>query len=72
MIIKLIGKENVDELIGNLDDADPNTLNMLYLNIVKVYNAPVNDFQKDEIHNTLSEVPIDKIASALQAIKSVK
>ena len=46
---------NLSAIIGSFDSLDPNELNLVYLNIIQAYSAPVNSHNNDEAKNKIQD-----------------
>lgn len=55
LICSLIGKDKVESQIGKFPDCDPNMVNIIYLDIIKAYNKPLNDYNMDENQTKFNE-----------------
>lgn len=77
-ITEIVGKENTVEMIGKVDEADPNDINIAYLDIVRAYNKPLVDYEKARQAEQLDGEAFEKLqkllgnASVLQALKKSK
>lgn len=65
---ELLGKEIVAVLIGKFEESDPNDINILYLDIVKTYNKPLEDYQQTETSEKLNGMEFDKLTELLNAV----
>jgi len=65
---ELLGKEIVAALIGKFEESDPNEINILYLDIVKTYNKPLEDYQQAEASDKLNSMEFDKMTELLKAV----
>lgn len=64
----LLGKQAVKELLGTFTEMDPNTLNIVYLEIIKQYNKPLTDYNTQQTAGKLEDVQIDKITELFKAV----
>lgn len=78
LICTLIGKDETEKHIGKFNDADPNTVNIVYLEIIKAYNKPLNDYNIDENQSKFSDAlsaidgeQVSKISELMKAINTV-
>lgn len=55
LICSLVGKDKVESQIGKFPECDPNMVNIIYLDIIKAYNKPLNDYNIDENQTKFSE-----------------
>lgn len=60
-ITELVGKENAVEMIGKVDEADPNMINIVYLDIVRAYNKPLMDYEKERQAEQVNNEVFDKL-----------
>lgn len=66
---EVLGKENATEIIGKLSDADPNMINIVYLDIVRAYNRPLEEYEKERQNEQLDTESISKITDLLSGLK---
>ena len=66
-----LGKEFTAEVLGDFQEADPNTINIVYLEIVKQYNKPLTDYNNAESTAKLDEAGIDRLTDLLKSIPKV-
>lgn len=71
-ISEMIGKENCIEIIGKFEDSDPNTINIVYLEIVKSYNTPLEEYRKSQMEDKLDSSQVEKILEVVKAIPAIK
>lgn len=73
-IAEIIGKENAVEILGKVDDADPNYINIVYLDIVRAYNKPLaeyeNERQAEQLDNDIFE-KLDKLVKGVNALNTL-
>lgn len=73
-ITELVGKENAVEMIGKVDEADPNMINIVYLDIVRAYNKPLMDYEKErqaeQVNNEAFE-KLEKLMSNLNVLQAM-
>ena len=67
---------NLSAIIGSFDSLDPNELNLVYLNIIQAYSAPVashnNDEAKTKIQQALSSVEgADKMVELMEKLEKL-
>lgn len=55
LICSLVGKDKVESQIGKFPECDPNMVNIIYLDIIKAYNKPLNDYNIDENQTKFNE-----------------
>lgn len=58
---EIIGKDNAVELVGKIDNADPNAVNILYLDIVKAYNKPLDDYNAERQSEQIDTEAFNKL-----------
>lgn len=66
---EILGKENAAEIMGKIDDADPNMINIVYLDIVRSYGRPLEEYEKDRQNEQLNGENIDKMLALLSGLK---
>lgn len=64
----LIGKDALKEVVGLFDECDPNEVNILYFEVVKCYNSPVEEYQANGIKEQMDSAGVSDIISLLDAI----
>ena len=47
-VVEFVGKEETEEVIGVMEEADINTLNITYLSILRAYTKPLEDFEMEQ------------------------
>ena len=67
-----LGKENTIEVVGEFLNADPNTINIIYLKIVASYNRPLEEYQNEQSQTKLDDAQIDKVTALLSALGNSK
>ena len=55
LICSLVGKDKVESQIGKFPECEPNMVNIIYLDIIKAYNKPLNDYNIDENQTKFNE-----------------
>ena len=70
----LITKEEVQNILGSLNELDPNELNILYLSVVDEYNKPTESYNSEKGIKRIEELRdtvgiINDIANASDKIK---
>ena len=61
-------KNNIEELIGKFEDCDPNEINILYLQILKTYNEPLENYKDSDVYARLDNFQIEKLTSLVDAL----
>ena len=71
---EVLGDEKAKEIFGseNLDEIDLSDLAITVRKIHEAYNKPINDFQLARMRETMSSIPMDKIASVMTAAEGLK
>lgn len=69
---ELLGKDEIVEIIGKFEDIDPNVLNITYLEIVKAYNKPYDEYQSEELKNKLDDTGLNDIGKLLDGLSKVE
>ena len=64
LISELIGSDNVKQALGEFEDTDPNAINLLYLNIVRTYNKPLQEYNTEQIE----DAQLDKLLQLINAL----
>lgn len=65
---EMLGKDVVISLIGKFDDSDPNEINILYLDIVKAYNKPLEQYQNEVAKEKFESMEIDKMTELFNSL----
>lgn len=68
----IIGKDKVKEIVGAFDEVDPNTIYILYMQIVREYNRPIDDFNRANLERSIEENHVDKITSIIDAAEKAR
>ena len=53
---EILGKEEVEKLVGKLKECDPNDIQILFLTISNSYNKPVDEYQEKQYEETLQKL----------------
>ena len=64
----IIGCSKIEELIGKFEDCDPNEINILYLQILKTYNEPLENYKDSDVYTRLDNFQIEKLTSLVDAL----
>ena len=72
LICELLTPDSTKEILGEFLDADPNTINIVYLEIVKQYNKPLDDYRAEKTNESLSDRNIQKLTDMLNAFEKVQ
>lgn len=71
-ISSLITKEKTEELLGKFNDSDPNSINIVYLNIVKAYNKPIEDYYTNEQNESMNSETLEKAIQLMDSMKNLE
>lgn len=71
-IVEILGKETTSEILGKFEESDPNNLNILYLEIVKSYNKPLLDYNKQGVDEQLDSEQVTKMLELVKALPNIK
>ena len=66
---EILGKNNVEELVGKLKECDPNDIQILFLTISNSYNKPVDDYQEKQTQEAMSR--LDNVKEVAEIINKV-
>ena len=69
---EILTKHVANELIGKFEDSDPNTINILYLEIVKSYNKPLMDYNDAEVEKKINSDELGKVIELVKALPQIK
>lgn len=69
---EVLTKQVTSELIGKFEDSDPNTINILYLEIVKSYNKPLADYNESEVEKRINSDELEKMLELVKALPSIE
>ena len=69
---EVLTKQVVNELIGKFEDSDPNTINILYLEIVKSYNKPLTDYNESAVEKRINSDELEKMLELVKALPSIE
>ena len=67
-----LGKERTIEVVGEFSTADPNTINIVYLEIVASYNQPLEKYQNEQAQSKLDDSQMEKVTALLSALDKSK
>lgn len=68
----VIGKQAVLEILGKFDDSDPNKVNILYLEILKSYNKPLEDYSMAGMEEMMNSDELEKVLEIVKALPQIK
>lgn len=69
---EILTKQIANELIGKFEDSDPNSINILYLEIVKSYNKPLADYNDSEVEKRINSDELEKMLELVKALPSIE
>lgn len=72
LIVDLLGKEETEKCIGKFNEADPNEINIAYLEIVKAYGKPVLEYNTTSAEEKIEDANIDKLAKIVNAFEKIE
>lgn len=64
----LLGKERTKEILDDFNNCDPNEVNILYLDIIKCYNKPVEEHESSGLKEQMDNAGVAEIIKLLEAI----
>lgn len=65
---ELLGADFVDRVIGNFEDADPNEINIVYIQIVRTYNDVLSEYTSQDISDKIETSKVDKVVELVNAL----
>lgn len=71
-ISDIIGKDKVKEIIGTFAEVDPNAVYILYMRIVREYNRPIDDFNRENLEQKMQENHVGDITAIVDAAERAK
>lgn len=72
--INMLGADNITDILGDtsVDSIDVGELEVLILRIRDAYNAPAENYQKEQLKNAFDSIPIEKLNSLTKTADSVR
>ena len=70
-ICSIIGDDKVSETIGAFNETDPNLINIMYLELIKAYNKPIEEFNQNNITDSLQNSGIEDITKLLNSLQNI-
>ena len=70
-ICNIIGDEKVSETIGAFNETDPNLINIMYLELIKAYNKPIEEFNQNNLTDSLQNSGIEDITKLLNSLQNI-
>lgn len=67
-IVDMIGSE----CVGAFNDADLNTINILYESILDAYNTPAREYKAEKVAEVLQALNLDKISELSNLLQSLE
>lgn len=71
-VADIIGKDKAREILGEFVQVDPNAVYVLYMRIVREYNRPIDDFNRESLEQKLEDTKAEKIVSVLDAAEKAQ
>lgn len=72
IISSIIGSDTVKKNIGGFAEVDPNAVYILYMRIVREYNRPIDEFNREKLEQSLESNQVEKITSIIDAAEKVR
>lgn len=72
IVSDIIGKDKVKENIGEFAEVDPNAVYILYMRIVREYNRPIDEFNREKLEQSLESSQVEKITSIIDAAEKAR
>lgn len=75
---ELLGRETAESIMGRFEETDPNVINFVYLDIVKAYNKPLEEYNEEEnrakmnVQSTVQLMKLLEQAGNVQALVGMK
>ena len=70
-ICSIIGEDKVADAIGAFNETDPNLINIMYLELIKAYNKPIDEFNQNKITNSLQNSGVEDITKLLNSLQNI-
>ena len=70
-ICSIIGDDKVSETIGSFNETDPNLINIMYLELIKAYNKPIEEFNQNNLTDSLQNSGIEDITKLLNSLQNI-
>lgn len=70
-ILDMIGIDNIAGIISNFNDADLNTINIVYESILDAYERPTREYKAEKTAELLQGLNIDKISQLSKLLQSL-
>lgn len=72
VVSDIIGKDKVKENIGEFAEVDPNAVYILYMQIVREYNRPIDEFNREKLEQSLESSQVEKVTSIIDAAEKAR
>lgn len=63
--------DGASDYLGEFKDCDPNKINLMYLRIIRSYNSPVEEYEKEQTEAQLSDGRVEKVIQMLDVLSKV-
>ena len=70
-ICSIIGEDKVADAIGAFNETDPNLINIMYLELIKAYNKPIEEFNQNNLTDSLQNSGIEDITKLLNSLQNI-
>ena len=70
-ICSIIGDDKVSDTIGSFNETDPNLINIMYLELIKAYNKPIEEFNQNNLTDSLQNSGIEDITKLLNSLQNI-
>ena len=70
-ICSIIGEDKVSETIGAFNETDPNLINIMYLELMKDYNKPIEKFNQNKLTDSLQNSGVEDITNLLNSLQNI-
>ena len=57
--------------IGAFNETDPNLINIMYLELIKAYNKPIEEFNQNKITDSLQNSGVEDITKLLNSLQNI-
>lgn len=68
----MIGKDNIENIIGPFMEADFNVINIIYENILDAYSNPLREYKAEKTSEVLKGLRIDEISKLSNLLQSLE
>ena len=70
-ICSIIGDDKVSDAIGTFNETDPNLINIMYLELIKAYNKPIEEFNQNKLTDSLQNSGVEDITKLLNSLQNI-